>query len=124
MGDQSCNSLDERKKVTSFDVYKEMCELLFKGEGGDYLFANTFFTLECNILACSDNCVAMNAKHVEWRDDCLLLFFDISKGNQTGEKSDNPWYVLSNPESPELCPVLSLEKFQIISWYSSVWPFN
>ena len=34
---ESGDSLDEGNKAVSFDVSKKMSELLFKGEGGDYL---------------------------------------------------------------------------------------
>lgn len=40
-------------------------------------------------------------------------FFWKSKENQTGERSDVPWHVYSNPLNPFLCPVLSLAKYII-----------
>ena len=104
-------SLDEGKKPMNFEVYQQMCILLIRGEGDDYLFAHTFLTLEWNLLARSDNCFQMNINHVEWRDDCMVIFFAKSKGNQTGEHTENPWHVYSNPENPELCPALALAKY-------------
>ena len=104
-------SLDEGKKPMSFEVYKEMCQLLMRGDGDDYLFAHTFLTLEWNLLARSDNCLSMHINHIEWREDCLVFFFAKSKGNQTGENSEHPWHVYSNPENPSICPVMALAKY-------------
>ena len=42
--------IDEVNKPVSFYVYKNICELLFIVEGGDYIFSRTFFTLESNLL--------------------------------------------------------------------------
>ena len=88
-----------------------MCQLLMRGEGDDYLFAHTFLTLEWNLLARSDNCLSMHINHIEWREDCLVFFFAKSKGNQTGENSEHPWHVYSNPENPSICPVMALAKY-------------
>jgi hypothetical protein len=38
-------SLDEGKKAMTFDVYKKLCDILYRGVGEDYLFAHTFLTL-------------------------------------------------------------------------------
>ena len=34
--------LDEGKKLMSYEVYKNICELLFEGEGDDYVFTHVF----------------------------------------------------------------------------------
>ena len=38
--------LNERKKEMSFEVYKRLCEELYKGRGEDYLFVHALFTME------------------------------------------------------------------------------
>ena len=48
---ESGDSIYEGNKLTSFYLYKKMCEMLIKGEGGAYLFHRAFFTLEWNLLA-------------------------------------------------------------------------
>ena len=112
---ESGESLDEGKKPMSFDVYKKMCEILYKGCGGegksDYLFAHAFLTLEWNLMARSDNCLNMHVSHVQWYEDSLLFFFGKSKTNPTGEKSNEPWHVYVNPHNPFICPVLALSKY-------------
>ena len=40
-----------------------------------------------------------------------MVFFAKSKSNQTGECSEDPWHVYSNPLEPHLCPVLALGKY-------------
>jgi len=52
----------------------------------------------------------MNINHIEWRDDCMV-FFAKSKRNQTGEGTEKPWHVYSNPDNPEVFPVLGLAKY-------------
>ena len=107
----SGESLDEGKKAMTFDVYKKLCQILYRGVGADYLFAHTFLTLEWNLLARSDNCLSMNLSHIEWRNDSLLFYFGKSKSDQEGDRSGHPWHVYSNPNEPELCPVLALSKY-------------
>mmetsp|Transcript_2437 Transcript_2437/g.2289 ORF Transcript_2437/g.2289 Transcript_2437/m.2289 type:complete len:93 (+) Transcript_2437:76-354(+) len=58
-------SLDEGKKFMSYEVYTKLCELIYKEEGDDYAFANTFLTLEWNLLARSENCLSMNVSHIQ-----------------------------------------------------------
>ena len=69
------------------------------------------FTMEWNLIARADNCINMHVNHVQWQDDCLLFFFGKKKKNQTGDASDRPWHVYSNPNSPHLCPVLAIAKY-------------
>ena len=63
--DESGESLDEGKKSMRYEVYKKLCELLFEEEGDDYTFAHVFLTLEWNLLAQINNCLAMNVNHVQ-----------------------------------------------------------
>ena len=41
----SGESLDERRKLMSYEVYKKLCEFIFEGEGDDYAFAHVFLKL-------------------------------------------------------------------------------
>ena len=61
--DESVKSLDEGKKSMIYEVYKKLCELLFEGEVDDYSFTHVFLTLEWNLLARSNKCLAMNVNH-------------------------------------------------------------
>ena len=87
---KSGESLDEGSKSMSYEVYKKLFELLFEGEGNGYAFAHVFLTLEWNLLARSDNCLAMNLNHVQWENDILVFYFVKTKGDQSGDKSGDP----------------------------------
>ena len=43
---ESGESLDEGKKLISYEVYKKLSEFLFDGEGDDYALTHVFLTLE------------------------------------------------------------------------------
>ena len=90
-----------------------MCEISFKSDDDNFLFAHTFLTMEWNLLACSDNCFTMQVNHIEFKNGSLILFFSKSKGNQLGEASKKSWHVYSNPNNPFLCPVLALARYLI-----------
>ena len=84
--------------------------MLFEGEGDEYAFVHVFIMLEWNLLARSDNCLTMNVNHVQWDNDSLVFYFSKTKGDQSGDKSGDPWHVYSNLKNTELCPVLASEK--------------
>ena len=42
---KSGESLDEGKKLMSYEVYKKLCEFIFEGEGDDYAFAHVILKL-------------------------------------------------------------------------------
>ena len=78
---ESGESLDEGKKLMSYEVYKKLCELLFEGENDDCAFAHMFLTLEWNLFARIDNCLAMNVNHVQWENDSMVFYFAETKGD-------------------------------------------
>ena len=104
-------SLEEGKKAMTFEVYKLMCDKLIKTGTNEATFAHLFLILEWNLMARSDNCKNLQLGHIEWRHDCLVFFFGKTKGDQTGDHSDTPWHVYSNPTQPTICPVLALAKY-------------
>lgn len=108
---QSGQSLEEGKRPMSFAVYQLMARKLFESADQDSLFAHTFLVLEWNLMARAHSVADLDIAHIEWRQDCLLFFFGKSKGNQTGEDSERPFHVYSNPEKPEICPVLALATY-------------
>jgi len=107
----SGESLEEGKRPMSFAVYQLMCQKLLESDTADALFAHTFLVLEWNLMARSHMVGDMDVAHIEWRQDCLLFFFGKSKRNQTGEDSERPFHVYSNPLQPEICPVLALATY-------------
>ena len=77
----------------SYEVYKKICELLFEEKGDDYTFTHVFLTLQWNLLAQNNNCLAMNVNHFQWENDSLMFYFAETKGDQLGDKSSDPWHV-------------------------------
>ena len=95
-----------------FDVYNRLCEELYNGKGDEHLFAHhAFLTMGWNLITRSDNYVNMHVQHIQWRSDSLIYYFGTSKGNQTGDISNYPWHVYSNPENPTICHVFFLAKY-------------
>ena len=70
-----------------------------------------FLKLDWNLLARSNNCLTMNVNYLQWDNDSLVLYFSKTKGDQSVDKSGDPWQVYSNQKNPELCPVLALAKY-------------
>ena len=123
---ESGESLDEGNKLMSYEVYKKLCELLFEGEGDAYAFTHVFLKLEWNLVTWSDKCLAMNVNHFQWKNDSLVFYFAKTKGDQSGEKSGDPWHVYSNPKNPELCPILALKSifFHIQTFWMEIFLFS
>ena len=105
------HSLEEGKKPMNFDVYKLMCRKMLQLNSDEGSFAHLFLVLEWNLMARASNCTNFRLGHLEWRQDCLVFFFGKSKRDQTGENSDSPWHVYSNPCEPSICPVLALVRY-------------
>ena len=59
----------------NFDVYKTLCDVIHQVEGEDFLFSNSFLTMECNFMERSENCVNMHITHIQWRWECLIFNF-------------------------------------------------
>jgi len=106
-------TLDEGKRVMTFEVYEKMCEILYKGKDDEFLFAHSFLTMEWNLMTCSDKCVNMNINNVQFQDDALIFYFGKSKRNQYGLNAEKPWHVYSYPFVPHLCPILALAKYAL-----------
>ena len=90
---------------------RSFVKLLFEGEGDDYSFDHVLLALEWNLLVQSDNYLAMNVNHVQWENDILVFYFEKTKGEQSGDKSGDTWHIYSNPNNPELYPILVLAKY-------------
>ena len=109
-------SLNEGKRPMSFQTYENICELLYVGGDDEYLFTNAFLAVEWNLMAQSDNCVNTCLNRVLRQDDCLLLFFGENlKEIRLDILQRNPGTFIRDPNSPHLCPVLSLKKIFLVT---------
>ena len=104
-----------------FAVYKKRCDIIYIGYDSEYLFSHSFITMECNLMERSDNYVKFCINRVQWKDDCLIFFFGMSKQNQTGYASDITWNVYSDPNSSPILPLRDLTKYPFthpyLLWY-------
>lgn len=101
-------SLEEGKEVMSFECLMLLCEIFFKGENDEYIFALTFLLLEWNLMARSDNIVNLHVNDLEWDDDALLIYMKKSKTDQEGKNGKVPFHVYFNTEVPFLNVGLAL----------------
>ena len=65
-------------------------------------------------MAWADNCVYSHVNHLEWSDDCIIVYFSRSKGDQEGVSCNNPWHIYLNPFCPEISSVLALTKYVLV----------
>ena len=49
------------------------------GDDSEYVFPHSFITMVWNLIESSDNCVKMYIYNVQWKDDCLIFVFGMSK---------------------------------------------
>ena len=113
----------------SFEVLKRLCEELYNGKGDDQLFDHALLAMEWGLMARSNNFFNMHVKHIQWSSDSLIYYFVTLKGNQTGDRSNDPWRVYSNPNNPKICPFLAPAKYlfshpDILTTNSKVFPGN
>jgi len=102
---------DEGKEKMSFEVYEKICEVLLKSGTVESIFTHCFLVLEWNLMARADNICFTHINHITWDDDSLVFYFMMSKGDQEGVNSKEPWHVYSNPTNPYICPILALARY-------------
>ena len=93
------------------------------------MLCEELYNVKGNLVARSDNCVNMHVQHTQWILGSLINYFGTLKGNQTGDRSNDPWHVYSNPKNPTICPVLALDKYffshpDILTTDSKLFPSN
>ena len=92
-------------------MYKILCEELYNGKGDENLFSHAILTMGWNSMARSNNSVNMHVQHIQWISDSFIYSFANSKGNQTGDRDNDPCHVYSNPNKPTICPVINMAKY-------------
>ena len=104
--------LTERKKPLSFQVYKKLCEILFKSNKNSDIPAQTFLVLEWNLISRAENCLTANISQIYFHQDSILFDFGKSKSDQEGIKNiDHPWHLYANPLDPIVCPLVALTRY-------------
>ena len=101
-------SCEPGKSPMSFPVYKRLCLILSRSKHPECIFARCWLTLEWNLISRAESCARTHMNHIEWRDDCLILFLPITKTNQEGVDRSIPWHIFANPKAPEICCIHAL----------------
>ncbi len=74
----------------------------------DMTFARAFALLQWGLMCRSSNTEQLMLLHMEWRADCLHVYFRKMKNDQDGSRSRDPRSVYANPLKPEVCCFLAL----------------
>jgi hypothetical protein len=103
--------LETGKSPLTYSAYKFLCEKLLQSDDVNALFGHCFLTLEWSLMSRADNVTKTHLHHIQWRDDCLIVYFAHTKTDQEGLNMNEPWHIYANPLDPAVCPVLSLGKY-------------
>ena len=105
------NRLKVGKESLNKDVYEFICSLLLKSSDVTSTFAHFFITLQWNLIGRSESVTNSHVMHLEWIDDCIVIYFAHTKCDQEGLKRDEPWHIYANPLNPTICPVLAMARY-------------
>eukprot|EP00562_Extubocellulus_spinifer_P026552 CAMPEP_0178640846 /NCGR_PEP_ID=MMETSP0698-20121128/16240_1 /TAXON_ID=265572 /ORGANISM="Extubocellulus spinifer, Strain CCMP396" /LENGTH=428 /DNA_ID=CAMNT_0020281325 /DNA_START=18 /DNA_END=1304 /DNA_ORIENTATION=+ len=94
-----------------FSVYRFICKKLRQDGGGDAIFAHCILTLSWSLMSRSESMTIANLHHIDWHDDCLVIYFHHWKTDQLGLNKNEPWHVYANPIDPDVCPHLALSVY-------------
>ena len=102
-------SVQEGKSPITFGGYNFVSQkaLEMKEDFHLSLFAHLFLLLCWNLMARSVSVGTIMLQHISWEQDSLLITTPKHKGDQEGNNC-YPKHVYANPESPVICPVLSM----------------
>jgi hypothetical protein len=98
----------------SVALLKAICKwLLVDRETNDGVFAHCFLLLTWNLGCRVNNTMIIKFKDISWSHsfDCFHILFAHSKTNQTGDDSQYPRHIFSNPTEPIVCPIFSLSMY-------------
>lgn len=94
-----------------FSVYQFICKKLREDGGSDAIFAHCIFTLSWSLMSRSESMTIANVQHIDWHDDCLVIYFHHRKTDQLGLNKNEPWHIYANPIDPDVCPHLALSVY-------------
>lgn len=102
------------KDALPFEVLCKMSRALLACAANDAVFAHLFLLLQWNLICRSNNVEKIDLEHLQWREDCLLVYFRKQKNDQDGSRSMDPRSVYANPTKPEVCTVLALGIYLLV----------
>ena len=108
-------SVKRGKDPLSFENYCQIASILIKKSSMRGVFTHTVLTTMWNLMCRIENAVSICKSHIQWDEDALLIFFAHEKTDQTESKPGDPRHIYANPFQPEICPILSLGIYFIIT---------
>lgn len=105
------DNLESGKSPINYAGYKYLCEQLLNSDSPQAIFGHCFLTLEWSLMARADNVTKTHIDHIQWRDDCMIVYFAHTKSDQEGVNQNEPWHVYANPVDPAVCPILAMAKY-------------
>ena len=96
------------KLPLTYAMYRRLNELLLMESNTESIFARCFLCITSNLMCRSANTVSIHLHHMEWREDCLAIYFAHMKNDQSGERKRDPRHIYANPVDPVVCPLAAL----------------
>lgn len=91
-----------------FPAYKFLCRKLREAGDKHSIFAHAMLTLSWSLISRAEQATTSHIHHIDWHEDCLVIYFHHRKTDQNGINKSEPWHVYANPLDPDICPVLSM----------------
>ena len=99
------------KLPLTYAMYRRLNELLLMESSTESIFARCFLCITWNLMCRSANTVSIYLHHMEWREDCLAIYFVHMKNDQSGERKRHPRHIYANPVDPVVCPLTALAMY-------------
>lgn len=97
----------EGKMPLPFALFTHLAKKLIVSERRDHLWAHAYHAWLWASMARNNNIGSLLASHIRVDNDALCVKFEVTKCDQTAEKSPTI-FIFANPLKPEICPVLAL----------------
>jgi hypothetical protein len=107
------SKLSEGKEPMPFEVYRAICKWLIEDGSAESMFGHCFLTLTWNLMCRSRNTVYIRLEHMGWENDAMTIQFAHTKTDRAGEDAGNKCHIFANPDTPEICPILSLGCYRL-----------
>ena len=101
-------SITESKQAMSIEMFKlfAMQTIVVSFDFNLAIFAHVAMLFCWNLVSRAVNVCTLMYDHIAWQGDCMVVVFPLHKGDREGLKGA-PKHVYTNPESPQLCPILA-----------------
>ena len=105
------------KKPMEFALLCQLSRLMWKSGDKRFFFTILYMLLCWNLMSRSKNVTTVCLQHLDWKDDALTILFCQTKTDQSGDRAHNR-HVYANPLKPEICPILALGVFLLLTDFS------